>query len=217
MGKALANDSGSLSTINGSKMNVLTAQEREWLAAREHVIALQSRLLFWFGDNSNILWMLAQLISYAIGITVLMFLSRVFDWDIALWHYVVVIIIQTAIFVLAYSSRGRLAHRLEQRIAESDQRRAQSLDKLYTLAVDSILPDIHAHSPLSLSAIESRYQYRLQLASLQLILQKEIENGRLLLSHQDFTVHLPPEFADYELHQYAEQMIYKSLIERRQS
>jgi hypothetical protein len=212
MGKALANDSDSLSTINGNMMDLLIDQEREWLMAREKVIALQSRMLFWYGDNSNILWVLSQLISYAIGTMLLMFLSRLFDWDLTLWHYVAVFIIQTAAFVIAYTSRGRLAQRLERRIAQSDQRREQSLDRLYTLATDSILRDIHAHTPLTLLDIESRYQYRLQLASLQLILQKEVEQGRLLLNHQDFTVHLPPEFAEYELHQYAGQMIYKSML-----
>lgn len=212
MGKPLANDSDSLSTVDGTKMNLLTNQEREWLAAREQVIALRSRMIFWYGDNSNILWLLAQMIAYAIIAMVLMFCSRAFDWNLTIWHYMAVFILDTILFIVTFSSRRRLAQHLERRIVRADQHREQALQKLYALAVETILPDIHAHSPLSLSAIENRYQYRLQLASLQLILQKEIEQGRLLLNHQDFAVHLPPEFAEYELHQYAGQMIYKSLL-----
>lgn len=212
MGKVLANNINGLSTLDGTLMNLLTAQEREWLIAREQEIALRSRMVFWFGDNSNILWLLTQMIAYAIIAMIIMFFSSAFDWDLSVWHYAAVFILDTILFVIAYSFRDRLAKRLEQRIIQSDQLREQALNKLYALARDSILPDIHAHSPLSLLAIESRYQYRLQLVSLQLILQKEIEQGRLLLNHQDFSVQLPPEFADYELYQFAEKMIYKSLL-----
>lgn len=212
MGKTLANDINSLSKIDGTLMHLLTAQEREWLIAREQVIALRSRMVFWFGDHSNILWLLTQMIAYAIIAMIIMFISRVFNWDLSVWHYAAVFIFDTILFVIVYSSRGLLAQRLEQRIIQSDQRREQALNKLYALAQNSILPDIHAHSPLSLLAIESRYQYRLQLVSLQMILQKEVEQGRLLLNHQDFSVQMPPEFADYELHQFAEKMVYKSLL-----
>ena len=85
---------------------------------------------------------------------------------------------------------------------------------MVVLASDSIFPDIHANAPISLQHIHERYEAQLRLASLQCLLQKEIDAGRLFLGQQEIEARvLPPELADDELIPHAGNMVYRSLVQ----
>ncbi|WP_201558528.1 hypothetical protein [Psychrobacter sp. 72-O-c] len=191
----------------------LQRREQQWWQARQRLVMLRERRMFWFGDNSFIMWLLWQLVSYVIVAIVLMLLSKLLHMTLPLWQYMVVFGIQTLIFITIFSSRGRLANHLQSRINKADFMCEQALNEMIVLASDSIFPDIHAHAPISLQHIHERYKAQLRLASLQCLLQKEVEAGRLLLSQHEISARvLPLELADVELTPYAGKMIYKSMI-----
>lgn len=192
----------------------LQRREQQWWQARHRLITLQERQLFWFGDNSIIMWLLWQFVSYVVVALVLMLLSKLFHMHLYLWQYMVVFGIQTLIFITAFAAKGRLANHIQHSIAKADSIREQKLNEMVILASDSIFPDIHAHAPISLQHIHERYEAQLRLASLQCLLQKEIDAGRLLLAQREIEARiLPPELADDELTPYAADMIYKSLLQ----
>jgi hypothetical protein len=191
----------------------LQRREQQWWQARQRFIMLRERQIFWFGDNSLIMWLLWQLVSYVVVATVLMLLSKVLHMTLPLWQYMVVFGIQTLIFVTMFACKDRLANHLQSNIDKADLVREQALNEMVILASDSIFPDIHAHAPISLQHIHERYEAQLRLGSLQCLLQKEVEAGRLLLSQNEISARvLPPELADDELTPYAGKMIYKSMI-----
>lgn len=187
--------------------------EQQWWQARQQLTTLKERRIFWFGDNSLIMWLVWQLVSYVVVAIVIMLISRVFDVQIALWLYITIFVFQTAVFLLLFSIKRQLAKRIQNRINEATVTREQALSEMIILAADSIFPDIHANAPMSLKQIYERYDGRLRLASLERLLQSEIDAERMLLSapHITATV-LPLELADNELHASADKMIYKSLI-----
>ncbi|MEN2752362.1 hypothetical protein AAIR29_12055 [Psychrobacter sp. FBL11] len=188
--------------------------EQQWWEARQSLVALKERWMFWFGDNSLIMWLLWQLVSYFIVAVILMLLSNLLNVELYLWTYMTVFGVQTALFAIILSSKGRLANRLQNRIDSVDLVREQALNEMYILASDIILPAIHASAPISLQTIHERYKSHLKLASLQRLLQKEVEAGRLILGQYQIEAEvLPPELADEALSPYADKMIYKSLID----
>ncbi|SNT69064.1 hypothetical protein [Psychrobacter sp. LV10R520-6] len=191
----------------------LQRREQQWWQARQRLVMLRERRMFWFGDNSLIMWLLWQLVSYVVVATVLMLLGKLLQMSLPLWGYIVLFGIQTLIFVIMFTLRGRLVNHLQNRINTADLVRETALNEMVILASDSIFPDIHAHAPISLQRIHERYEAQLRLGSLQCLLQKEIEAGRLLLSENEISARvLPPELADDELTPYAGEMIYKSMI-----
>ena len=192
----------------------LQRREQQWWQARHRLITLQEREMFWFGENSLIMWLMWQLVSYVGVALALMLLSKLFEVHLYLWQYITVFGVQTAFFILMFVMKGRLANLMQDNIHKADLVREQMLNEMVILASDSIFPDIHAQSPISLQHIHERYDAQLRLASLQCLLQKEIDAGRLLLSQLEIEARiLPPELADAELSPHASGMIYKSLLQ----
>ncbi len=192
----------------------LSQREAQWWQARQRLIALEERRIFWFGDNSLIMWLLWQLVGYVVVAIMLMLVGKLLNISLLLWHYLIVFGIQTLWFVAMFAFRGRLATYVQNSIDNADFAREQALNEMYILASDSILPEIHASAPISLQAIHERYQSQLKLASLQRLLQKEVDAGRLILSQYQIEAEiLPPELADDELSPHADEMIYKSLVQ----
>lgn len=191
----------------------LKLREQQWWQARQRLIALEERWMFWFGDNSLIMWLMWQLVSYVVVAIMLMLFSKLLNMQLYLWQYMSVFGVQTVLFVVMLSSKGRLANRLQNRIDNADFVREQALNEMYILASDLILPAIHASAPISLKTIHERYKSHLKLASLQRLLQKEVDAGRLILGeYQIESEVLPPELADEALSPYADKMVYKSLV-----
>lgn len=191
----------------------LKLREQQWWQARQRLIALEERWMFWFGDNNLIMWLMWQLVSYVVVAIMLMLFSKLLNAQMYLWQYMSVFGVQTLLFVVMLSSKGRLANRLQNRIDNADFVREQALNEMYILASDIILPAIHASAPISLQTIHERYKSHLKLASLQRLLQKEVDAGRLILGqHQIESEVLPPELADEALSLYADKMVYKSLV-----
>lgn len=191
----------------------LQKHEAHWWQTRQRLILLKERHLFWFGDNSMMMWLLWQLVAYAVAALLILSASNFFDVHITLLQYLGVFAAQTLFFMVMMVFKGRLANRMQNSIEKADLAREQALNEMYILASDSIFPDIHAQSPISLQSIHERYDANLRLASLQCLLQKEIDAGRLLLADYEIEAKvLPPEIADHELSPLAGDMIYKSLI-----
>ena len=192
----------------------LRLREREWLQARERLITLKEKQIFWFGDTSLIMWLLWQLISYVVVAILLMLANKFLQVHLTLGQCMIIFAVQTLLFIILFTLKGQLAERLQNSIDKEDLVREQALSEMNILAENSIFPDIHAHSPLSLKDIYERYETQLHIASLQHLLQQEVDAGRLILGHhQAGTKVLPPEFADNDLISHASQMIYKSLVQ----
>lgn len=191
----------------------LQLREQRWWQARQRLIMLKERQIFWYGDNGLIMWLLWQFVGYVVVALVIMLVSRLFDMQVYLWQYIIAFGIQTLLFVTMLAAKGWLANRLQHDIDKADLAREQALNEMHILAADSIFPDIHDHAPISLQGIHERYEAQLRLASLQCLLQKEIDAGRLLLTQHEIEARvLPPELADDELSPHAGDMIYKSLV-----
>lgn len=190
----------------------LKQAEQQWWQARQRMVALKERELLWFGNNALMMWLLWQMVSYVIMAIGLMVFERLLGISLSLEHFLTIFALQTLIFILAFVFRGKLVNRLRKKVYKADMTREQALNEMIILATDSIFPDIHANSPISLQQIYERYDKELRLASIQRLLQSEIEANRLLLdSHQIEAQILPPELADDELAPFADEMIYKSL------
>ena len=191
----------------------LQHREEYWWQARQQLSTLEEQSLFWFGDNSFIMWLLWQLVSYVIVAIVLMLIDRFLGVQLSLWHYLVIFGAQTLIFIGLLFNKGRFANRIQQKIDDAIVASEEALQEMYILAADSIFPDVHAHAPISLQDIYHRYHAQLRLSSLQCLLQKEVDAGRLLLGQNQVEVQaLPPELADDDLVPYANHMIYKSAV-----
>lgn len=192
----------------------LQRREGQWWRARHRLITLQERQIFWFGENSLIMWLMWQLVTYVVVAIVLMLATKLLGVHLFFWQYMAVFCVQTLFFIVMFAIKGQLANRIQSDIDKADSVREQMLNEMVILASDSIFPDIHAHAPISLKHIHERYEAQLRLASLQCLLQKEIDAGRLLLSQSEIEARiLPPELADVELSPYAGDMIYKSLLQ----
>ncbi|WP_169392099.1 MULTISPECIES: hypothetical protein [Psychrobacter] len=191
----------------------LQKREAQWWQTRQRLIMLKERHLFWFGDNSLMMWLLWQFVAYVAAALILMSAGKLFGLNLFLWEYLTIFALQTLFFLVMITFKGRLANRMQNSIDKADLAREQALNEMYILASDSIFPDIHAQSPISLQRIHERYDANLRLASLQCLLQKEVDAGRLLLADYQIEAKvLPPEIADAELSPLADAMIYKSLL-----
>lgn len=191
----------------------LVQRERQWRRTRQRLIRLKQRQLVWFGNDSLIMWLLWQLVSYVVVAIVLMLTSKLLNIDLFLWQYIAIFGLQTLFLMIAFAFKGQLAKRLQHNIYAQELIREQVFNEMVILARDSIFPDIHANAPLSLQHIHERYGAQLRTISLQRLLQTEIEAGRLTLGqHQIKPQTLLPEFIDNELIPYASKMIYKSVI-----
>lgn len=191
----------------------LRKREERWWQARQRLVMLKERHLFWFGDNSLMMWLLWQFVAYVAAALILMSVGRIFDIHVTLMQYLGVFAAQTLFFIVMIALKGRLANHIQNSIEKADLAREQALNEMYILASDSIFPDIHAQSPISLQRIHERYDANLRLASLQCLLQKEVDAGRLLLADYQIEAKvLPPEIADDELQPHADMMVYKSLV-----
>lgn len=191
----------------------LKQREHHWWQARQHLIRLKERQMFWFGDNSFMMWLLWQLVSYVVVAMVLMSLSKLLNISLLLWQYVALFGLQTLIFIVILSFKGRLANNLQRQIRKQELQREEALNEMTILAVDSLYLDVHAKAPISLKALYEHYDAQFHLSSLHHLLKKEVDAGRLLLGEQQLEANiLPPDLADDELNEHASEMIYKSII-----
>ena len=187
--------------------------EQAWWKTRKQLILLKERQMFWFGDNSFMMWLLWQFVSYIVVAMVLMLLSKLLDVSLPLWQYIALFVIQTLIFVVMFSLKGRIARYLADKINREDLSREEMLNEMTILAADSLYRDVHARAPISLKQIYIFYDAQFRLASLHRLLQNEIDAGRLMYGEQKVDAGiLPLELADDALKEYARGIIYKSLI-----
>ena len=187
--------------------------EQAWWKTHKHLILLKERQMFWFGDNSFMMWLLWQFVSYIVVAMVLMLLSKLLDVSLPLWQYVALFVIQTLIFVVMFSIKGRIARYLADKINREDLSREEMLNEMTILAADSLYRDVHARAPISLKQIYRFYDAQFRLASLHRLLQNEIDAGRLMYGEQKVDAGiLPLQLADDALKEYARGIIYKSLI-----
>jgi len=144
---------------------------------------------------------------------VLMLLSKLLDISLPLWQYIGLFAIQTLIFIGMLYFKGRFANHLQSKINQADVLREELLNEMTILAADSLYRDVHAKAPISLRQIYEYYDGKFRLASLQRLLQKEVEAGRLILGQQQLKAQtLPLELADDELKENASEIIYKSVL-----
>ena len=191
----------------------LKQREQQWWQARQQLITLEERKIFWYGESSAIMWFLWQMASYVVVAIALLFLVRVLDIELSAWHYSAVFGVQTLFFVMMFASRGKLAAHLQTKIDQADLVREQALSEMIILASDSIIPDIHARAPVSLQQIYERYDAQFRMASLQRLLQEEIDAGRLILAqHQVESEVLPPELIEDGLLPHTGEMVYRSIV-----
>ncbi|WP_296236421.1 hypothetical protein [Psychrobacter sp. UBA5136] len=191
----------------------LIQREHSWWQTRQQLILLKERQMFWFGDNSLMMWLLWQLVSYVVVALILMLLSRLLNMSLPLWQYITLFAIQTLIFIVMLGFKGRFANHLQSKINQADVLREEVLNEMTILAADTLYRDVHAKAPISLQQIYEYYDAEFHLASLQRLLQKEVDAGRLMLGQRQLEAEiLPLELADDELKEHASEMIYKSVI-----
>ena len=191
----------------------LKQREQNWWQARQQLTLLKERQMFWFGDNSFMMWLLWQLVSYVVVAMLLMLLSKLLNMSLPLWQYMSLFAIQTLIFIGMLVFKGRIANHLQNKINQADVLREEALNEMTILAIDSLYPDVHAKAPISLQQIYEYYDAEFHLASLHRLLQREVEAGRLMLGQQQIGAEvLPLELADEELKDHASEMVYKSVL-----
>ena len=221
MSSVLQTDERSAKDINdkgfdGNQRAELYAQlkqrEHVWWQARQQLTLLKERQMFWFGDNSFMMWLLWQLVSYVIVAMVLMLLSKLLDIALPLWQYMSLFVIHTLIFIVMLGFKGRIATHLQHKINQADVLREEALNEMTILAADTLFTDVHAKAPISLQQIYEYYDAEFHLASLHRLLQREVDAGRLMLGQQVEAEILPLELADEELKELASEMVYKSVL-----
>ncbi|MDE4455647.1 hypothetical protein [Psychrobacter sp. DAB_AL62B] len=191
----------------------LKQREQAWWQARQQLTLLKERQMFWFGENSFMMWLLWQLVAYVVVAMVLMLLSNLLDISLPLWQYITIFVIHTLIFVIMLGFKGRFTTLLERKINQADLSSEETLNEMTILAVDSLYRDVHTKAPISLKEIYRYYDAQFRLASLHRLLQKEVEAGRLMYGDQKVDAGiLPLELADDALKEHARGVIYKSLI-----
>lgn len=191
----------------------LKEREQCWWQSRQQLIEHQEQKVFWYGENSLIMWLLWQLVGYVAVAMVLMLLNNMMNISLTLWQYITLFILQTLFFVSIFAAKGRLANKLQNDIDKDYLQGEQALNEMIVLAEDSLYPDVHAKSPISLRQLGDYLNGEFHLSSLHCLLQKEIKAGRLILSQMPIEVDiLPPELADVELIEHADNIIYKSTL-----
>ncbi|MGE6246438.1 hypothetical protein ACQKCF_10610 [Psychrobacter proteolyticus] len=192
---------------------LLKEREQCWWQARQQMIERQEKKIFWYGENSLIMWLLWQLVGYVIVAMALMMLNNVFSISLPLWQYISLFVIQTLLFVSALAAKSQLANKLQRKIDNDELMHEEALNEMIILAEDSLYPDVHAKSPISLKALDNYLDGQFHLASLQCLLQREVEVGRLIMEQQPPEVGiLPPELADDELNEHASEITYRSTL-----
>lgn len=192
---------------------LLKEREQCWWHARQQLISRQEKKMFWYGDNSLFMWLLWQLVAYVVVAMVLMLLNNFLNMSLTLWQYVALFVIQTIFFISMLAAKGRLENYLQRKIDNDELMSEEMLNEMVILAEDSLYPDVHAKSPISLEQLDDYLDGKFHLASLQCLLQKEVNAGRLMLSQQQLEIAiLPPDLADNELHEHADEIFYKSTL-----
>ena len=192
---------------------LLKEREACWWQARRQLIEHQEKKIFWYGENSLIMWLLWQLVGYVVVAMALMLLNNMLNISLSLWQYIALFILQTIFFVGILAAKGRLANKLQDEIDNDELMREEAFNEMIILAEDSLYPDVHAKSPISLRQLGDYLDGQFHLVSLQCLLQKEIDAGRLIMEQQLLEVGvLPPELADVELIEHADNIIYKSTL-----
>ncbi|WP_379543804.1 hypothetical protein [Psychrobacter sp. R86515] len=223
MSSVLNNDDLIAKDINNEKLDnnlqrsnlykLLKEREQSWWQARQQLIERQEKKMFWYGENSLIMWLLWQLVGYVVVAMALMLLNNMFGISLPLWQYVSLFVIQTIFFVSALAAKGQLENKLQRKIDNDELMREEALNEMIILAEDSLYPDVHAKSPISLEALDDYLDGQFHLASLQCLLQKEVDAGRLIMEQQPPEVGvLPPELADDELNEHASEITYRSTL-----
>ncbi len=190
----------------------LQNREQQWWQARQRLIELKERQVFWFGDNSMMMWILWQLVSYVIVALLLMLASKMLNLSLSLEQYLIVFALQTLIYVGALIFKSHLAKRLQNKIHRAELKREESLNEMVILASDSLFPDVHAAAPISLQSIYEQRDRQIRLVSLHTLLNSEINAGRLVLQQKTQANLLPLELAEDELNHLADEMIYRSTV-----
>lgn len=137
--------------ISRAKLYELLKEREEcWWKSRQHLIALREKQIFWYGENSLMMWLMWQLVSY-IGVAMaLMLLSKLLGISLSLWQYIGLFIIQTVVFVVMIMSKGRLANNLQGRVDADELQSEQALNEMAILAEECLYLDVHEKSPISL-------------------------------------------------------------------
>lgn len=193
--------------------NALKQREQQWWQSRQRLIHLKERQVFWFGDNSAMMWWVWQLVSCVAMIMALMLLEKLSNLSLSLEIYVIVFAVQMFAFVMMLMLKARLGNTLQHSIHNQELMSEQVLNEMTILASDSLFLDVHNASPVSLQHIFERYNAQLRLNSLYRLLQHEIQAGRLILNQPQLEADaLPLELADDQLVLQANDMIYRSVV-----
>lgn len=109
MSSVLNNDDLIAKDINNEKLDnslqrsnlykLLKEREQSWWQARQQLIERQEKKMFWYGENSLIMWLLWQLVGYVVVAMALMLLNNIFGISLPLWQYVSLFVIQTIFFL----------------------------------------------------------------------------------------------------------------------
>ena len=88
MSSVLNNDDLIAKDINNEKLDnnlqrsnlykLLKEREQSWWQARQQLIERQEKKMFWYGENSLIMWLLWQLVGYVLVAMALMLLNNIF-------------------------------------------------------------------------------------------------------------------------------------------
>lgn len=192
---------------------LLQQRERCWWQARQQLISRKERKMVWYGENSLMMWVLWQLVSYVILAMVLMFLNNLFNISLSLWQYIGLFLLQTVIFVAMLAAKRGNGTILQHKIDKNEMVREEVFNEMVILAEDSLYPDVHANSPVSLRQLYDYFDGHFHLGTLHYLLQKEVDAGRLTLGEQQMDAKiLPLDLADDELDEHASKMIYKSTL-----
>lgn len=193
--------------------NALRHREQQWWQARQQLVELKERQIFWFGDNSAMMWWLWQLVSCVVMIMVLMLLEKAVNLSLSIEVYLIVFALQMLIFIIMLTLKGRLGHYLQDSIHNQEMMSEQALNEMAILASDSLFLEVHDAAPVSLQHIYERHNAQLRLTSLYRLLQHEIQAGRLILNQPQLEADaLPLELADDQLVLQANDMIYRSVV-----
>ncbi|MCD6252155.1 MAG: hypothetical protein J7J29_07540 [Psychrobacter sp.] len=211
--KDISNENDESSQQRTKLYELLKQREQCWWQARQQLINRKERKVVWYGENSLMMWLLWQLVSYVVVAMVLMFLSSLLNILLTLWQYVALFILQTVVFIAMLAAKGRTAKTLQRKIDKDEIVREEAFNEMIILAEDSLYPDVHAKSPISLRQVYECFDGSFHLATLHGLLQKEVDAGRLILGQQQMDAKiLPPDLADDELDEHASEMVYKSTL-----
>ncbi len=192
---------------------LLKQREQYWWQARQQLLVYKERKMVWYSENSFMMWLLWHLVGYVVVAMVLMLIGSLLGISLPIWQYVALFVLQTAIFVSMLMAKGRSASQLQRKIDKEELVSEEAFNEMLILAEDSLFPDVHANSPISLRQLYDYFDGQFHLSSLHSLLQKEVDAGRLMLKQQMLgSKILPPDLADDELDDHASEMVYKSMV-----